>query len=250
MSPAAVRRFLGRVRTTPPLASAADGAVVDDPNPRYDRETVEVIDRVLAPGDPALDIGANEGSILRSIVARSPHGRHHAFEPLPGLAEALGRRFRSVTVHQCALADERGESTFHHVVTNPAYSGLRQRRYDRDGEQVELISVAVERLDDVVPSALPVRFVKIDVEGGELGVLQGGLELLARHRPVVVFEHGLGAADYYDTRPEQVYELFETCDYRTALMADWLTGNPDLSRDRFVDEFSTCRNYYFLAHPR
>ena len=114
---------------------------------------------------------------------------------------------------------------------------------------MQLITVATERLDDVIPEDAAIRLLKIDVEGGELGVLRGGMGLLARHRPVVVFEHGLGAADYYGTRPEQLLEVFSSCDYRVTLMADWLTGGPDLSNDAFVEEFETCRNYYFLAHP-
>lgn len=205
--------------------------------------------RVLAPGDAALDIGANEGSILQSIVAVSPSGAHHAFEPIPHLAASLRERFPSVTIHECALAAEPGESTFHHVVTNPGYSGLRRRRYDREGEQVELITVQVRRLDDVIPDDLPIRFVKIDVEGGELGVLQGGRGVLTRHRPIVVFEHGLGGSDYYGTSPHDVADLFDSVDYRVTLMESWLRGGADLSRDAFAEEFATCRDYYFLAHP-
>lgn len=116
--------------------------------------------------------------------------------------------FRRCKYNEVALDAEGGrEVSFHHVVSNPAYSGLRERRYDRPNETVEIISVRSARLDDLVADGQRVTFVKIDVEGGELGVLQGGLQMLAEQRPGVVFEHGLGASDYYETRPEDVYDL-------------------------------------------
>jgi FkbM family methyltransferase len=222
---------------------------VDDRNPRYDAQTLEVIRRVLRPTDSAVDVGANIGSILSAIVAQAPRGRHHAFEPIPSLAAGLRTSFPGVVVHEAALAAQAGRAEFHHVVSNDSYSGLRERRYDRPDEKVELISVAVERLDEAIPPDVAVRFVKIDVEGGELGVLQGGVELLARCRPVVVLEHGLGAADYYGSGPAQVYEVLTECGLRMSLLERWLDGRPDLSRDEVVDEFESGRNYYFVAHP-
>jgi FkbM family methyltransferase len=228
---------------------ATPSAAVDDRNPRYDAQTLEVIRRVLGPADSAVDVGANVGSILTAIVAQAPQGRHHAFEPIPALAARLRIEFPGVVVHEAALAAEAGRAEFHHVVSNESYSGLRERRYDRPHEEVELISVAVERLDDAIPTDLDVRFVKIDVEGGELGVLQGGVELLRRCRPFVVLEHGLGGSDYYGTGPVQVYEVLAECGLRMTLLERWLDGRPDLTFEEVVDEFESGRNYYFLAHP-
>ena len=125
-------------------------------------------------------------------------------------------------MHEVALAAGTGVSEFHHVVTNDSYSGLRGRRYDRPRESVEVISVATARMDDVIPADLPIAFVKIDVEGGELGVLAGAQRTLARWAPVVVFEHGLGAADYYGTRPEDVYAALSDVELTVSL---WIDGS-------------------------
>ena len=89
------------------------------------------------------------------------------------MAEGLRARFPSVEVHELALAAEDGEATFHHVVSNPAYSGLIQRRFDREHEDVVITKVRVARLDDILPDDVVIRCLKIDVEGGELGVLTG-----------------------------------------------------------------------------
>jgi FkbM family methyltransferase len=68
------------------------------------------------------------------------------------------------------------------------------------------LTVQTARLDHLVAVETRVAFVKIDVEGGELGVLRGGERPLRRHRPIIVFEHGLGSADIFGTRPEDVWD--------------------------------------------
>jgi hypothetical protein len=109
--------------------------------------------------------------------------------------------------------------------------------------------VRIVRLDDVLDADVPIRLVKIDVEGAELQVLRGGEALLSRWRPHIVFEHGLGAADKYGTRPEEVYDLLTGWGLQISLLHQWLKGKPPLSRDDFVRQFDQALHYYFLAHP-
>ncbi len=243
---APARSVVRRLRRPPRLSLA------EQLNRAYDRQAMEVISRVSRSDSSCIDVGCHRGAILDQMLCSAPEGAHAGFEPLPDLAAALRDKYRDdrrVTIHETALGDEAGRTTFCHVVTNPGYSGLRRRHYDHEGEEVVEIEVTVARLDDIVPDDAPVDVVKIDVEGAELGVLRGGRETLARCRPHVVFEHGIGAADFYDTRPEQVFDLFDECGLTVSIMATWLEGGPSLSRGEFVGEFDSGRNYYFLAHP-
>ena len=82
-------------------------------------------------------------------------------------------------------------------------------------------------------------------------MLKGAVQMLRRCRPYVVFEHGLGAADCYGTRPESVFDLFTGCGLRLSLMNDWLAsgGAQDAPREAFAEEFNSARNFYFMAHP-
>ena len=81
------------------------------------------------------------------------------------------------------------------MVSNPAYSGIQKRKYDGSEEQDTTITVKKDTLDNLIPSDKNIDLIKIDVEGGELGVLMGAKELIARCKPVIVFWRGLGAAD-------------------------------------------------------
>lgn len=216
----------------------------------YDVLTVAAIKRILEPGDMAIDIGAHTGEVLQHMVAAAPDGPHLAVEPLPHLAANLRLRFPSVDVQEAALVETpSGPLQFHHVSTNPGYSGIRQRSFDRPDEEVELINVETARLDDLVDPALSPKVIKLDVEGAELGVLRGASRILRDDRPVVIFEHGLGAANHYDTTPRAVHYLFARHGYEMFLLGTWLESGPALSAKQFVDQFEQQRNYYFLAAP-
>ena len=214
----------------------------------YDILTVAVIRRVLRPGDLAIDIGAHLGDVLQHMVGASPGTEHLAVEPLPHLAADLRINFPSVRVEEFALVEKpTGPVQFHHVHTNPGYSGIRQRSFDRPNEEVELIDVQTARLDDLVSADQAPALIKLDVEGAELGVLRGASRILSQHHPIVVFEHGLGAANHYDTTPRAMHDLFSGHGYEVFLLGTWLENGPALSKEQFVDQFEQHRNYYFLA---
>lgn len=230
------------------------GAGAADLSTDSDAQTMAVMERVLERRSNCIDVGCHKGLILDVMLRLAPQGRHFAFEPLPDLFAGLQRKYAAaanLSLHEVALSDSVSEATFQHVVSNPGYSGLLRRRYDRPNEDVAEITVRLARLDDIVSAATPIRFVKIDVEGAELQVLRGATAMLRRDRPFVVFEHGQGAADCYGTRPEHVFDLFAECGLHLSLMNDWLApgGKQTLSRDAFIDQFDASRNYYFLAHP-
>ena len=228
----------------------AAGAI--DRNTYYDTLTALVMARVVRPDAVCLDVGCHAGDLLAMMVAFAPGGRFHGFEPLPAFHARLVREFPgpAFRFHRVALSDAAGTSTFNHVTSNPAYSGLLRRRYDRPHETEESIEVQTARLDDVLRAegVDRVDFIKIDVEGAELRVLRGAVDTLARHRPYIVFEHGLGAADWYGTRPQQVHALLAAQGLSVSRLADWLGGRPALDERGFAAAFDGG-DYYFLAHP-
>ncbi len=215
-----------------------------------DAKTATALADLLHARSNCVDVGAHQGAILARIQRIAPIGRHIAIEPLPEFADRLRRRFPSATVHEVALSDTNGVSKFHHVVRTPAYSGLRRRQYERPDEPVEIIQVRACRLDDLLDPEAPVDFLKIDVEGGELAVLRGSSRTLARHRPAVLFEHGLGAADCYGTAPADIYDLLaSSLQYRIFTLDGWLSGDSPLELTAMEREFELCRAYMFLAMP-
>ena len=162
----------------------------------------------LAPDSCCIDVGAHAGSVLREMLRAAPDGRHIAYEPLPHLAEHLRAEFPQVDVRCAAVSDHAGEASFGHVRAAEAWSGLAYRPLPGDAEQdIVEITVHLEALDDALPPSYMPALIKIDVEGGEEAVLRGALRTLREHRPIVVFEHGLGSANAYGTEPSDVFGL-------------------------------------------
>jgi FkbM family methyltransferase len=216
----------------------------------YDRETIAVIERVLHTNSNCIDVGCHRGDILREILRVAPIGTHYAFEPIPYLYRRLVKHFRNVRVCQLALSDRPGVTTFHHVLNRPDYSGIRQRKYPSNDEIIEQIEVRQDTLDNVIPENVPIHFMKVDVEGAELNVLRGAVRTIQDNKPVIVFEHGLGAADFYGAKPDEVFELLsKCCGLRVSLMERWLRDEKPLDRAEFIEQFEHNINYYFIAYP-
>jgi FkbM family methyltransferase len=253
-----MKNLLKRVIAGTPLESLARrlrAPSAQSSNRMYDVQTVEVMKQVLQQDANCIDVGCHAGSVLREMLRLAPRGTHFAFEPIPDLHGRLVETFGGLAnlhLYQLALSDTQGVASFQHVVSNPAFSGLRRRRYDRPHEQVQEIVVRTDLLDNLIPGHVPIRFIKIDVEGAELQVFMGALDTIRRCRPVIVFEHGLGAADHYGTTPEQLYEVVTVrCGLMIGLMEVWLRNRDraSLGKRAFCRQFSRGTNFYFMAYP-
>lgn len=195
---------------------------------------------VLRHDSNCIDIGANAGDILAMMTQLAPDGGHVAYEPLPDLAGRLAARFPRVDVHNAAAAAEPGEAVFYRAAQSDAESGL-QPTDGSDG-----IPVRLEALDQSLPGDYAPHFVKIDVEGAELGVLQGGMEILRRHRPYVAFEHG-SRAGAYGTTHRMIHDLLAG---ELGMRIFDMDGDGPLSAERF-DRVADPpgRRWNFIACP-
>jgi FkbM family methyltransferase len=190
-----------------------------------------VLASALSSDATYVDVGANRGQILREAVRVAPRGRHFAFEPIPAVAAELTRKFPSVDCRQMALGARADTAQFCHFRSLDGWSGLRRSTEitDQQGDP-EYITVKVSTLDDELGEMQP-RVVKIDVEGAELEVLEGARGLLARARPLVIFEHVAAAAALYGHPPGAVWDLLGELGYETFSVL----GDGPISRTAFVE---------------
>ncbi len=221
-------------------------------NQRYDRQTIRVIRKVCKHTSNCIDVGAHKGEVLDYMLRYAPEGTHYAFEPIPDLYAALREKYSDSSrcrVSDVALSNVKGTASFNYVVSNPSYSGLVKRKYDRPHEEDRRITVATDLLDNVLPSDIAIDLMKIDVEGGELLVLEGAKTMITRCKPVIIFEHGLGASDYYGATPEQVFLLLSGCGMKINTMKRWLAGEQAFTEQAFKKSYYNRVDYYFIAYP-
>jgi FkbM family methyltransferase len=163
----------------------------------YDRPFLGFLARTLRPGDRFIDVGANIG-LFAIAAARlvGPMGHVLAYEPDPETADLLedsaGMNWLAprVQVLRSAAGETGGPVMFARHPTYRANSSARTS-FGEDGSplhdvpplELQTFEVPCERVETRVPAGVPIRLVKIDVEGGEAAVI-GGLEGLFSRRAI------------------------------------------------------------------
>jgi FkbM family methyltransferase len=219
-------------------------------NLRYDRATLKIMRQILKPDSNCLDVGAHKGEILEQIIRFAPKGKHIAIEPIPDMARQLETKFKDVCqVYQCAVSNYNGSTTFNHIKNAPAYSGLQQREYAISSPDIEQIAVQVHSLDHLWPISRRLDFIKLDIEGGELHALEGAKNLIEKYKPVIIFEFGLGSAEYYQSTPISMFRFFKTFHMCISELDQWKRGSKGLDEAQFVKHFQERTAYYFAAYP-
>lgn len=153
------------------------------------------VSRFLRAGMTVLDIGAHHGlyTLLASKLVGAK-GRVFAFEPSPRERKALRwnvalNRCKNVVIEELALGNEEGERNLY--VVNGHETGCNSLRPPAVPGATSPVAVRVCSLDRWLgPRGVKtVDFIKLDVEGGELSVLQGAQRLLeSAPRPVILVE--------------------------------------------------------------
>ena len=137
----------------------------------------------------AIDVGANEG--LYSYVLAKLFDRVEAFEPNEAAsADLQDYACPKINLHRVALSRSEGERTLHvpilaYGVVSSGWGSL-ERETLPPSESVTTQIVQTRTLDSY--RFQDVVFIKIDVEGHELQVLEGATETIARCQPVILLE--------------------------------------------------------------
>jgi FkbM family methyltransferase len=152
----------------------------------------------LSAGAVVIDIGANLGEWTVPLArAVGPAGRVLAIEPAPRTAAALeatlaANALRHAEVLRCAVSDHDGTAEFAVPLVTSARIDTGTARLGPARAGYEALHVPIRSLDSLAPERGLDRLdlIKIDVEGHERQVLEGGASTLERRRPVLVIETG------------------------------------------------------------
>lgn len=163
-----------------------------------DRKITWVVQRVLRPGDTAIDIGANLGLVSFSMLRRvGPSGKVHAFEPQSRMADYIDRsialnKVDNLLLHRSGLGDTPGRLRLAIPDNNAGAASL----CSQTGTRFEAVTVTTLDAFQQQAALTDVRLLKIDVEGFEPQVFSGGRNFFLALRPdVVIFEENRVGAD-------------------------------------------------------
>jgi len=150
--------------------------------------TTSLLQQNLRPGMTVVDIGSNIGYyvIIESLQV-GPKGHIIAFEPFPDSFKILQKNIslnslkNTVKSLQKAIGSRTGAATFY------TYPMANWNSFTKHGESARKIEIDMTTLD-CLEEIKTTDFVRMDVEGFEVEVIQGMSSLLGKWRPMLCIE--------------------------------------------------------------
>lgn len=210
---------------------------------------MEIVKHFIVPGDSVVDIGANFGfytAFLSDIAG--DRGTVYSFEPIPLTFEVLSNNVQclslaNVKTFNYAISEKDGSG----VMVIPKWSASGDENFYQasvrttatENDQFREVQVGLKKLDTFFSGhEKRITFIKIDVEGHELHVVEGAKSVINRYKPVLLIEVS-GNPDDHQSSAFALCELLKKEDYE----AYWYDGHK--VKRRSVGEQSV--NYFFLT---
>jgi FkbM family methyltransferase len=154
-------------------------------------EELNFLRRILRPGQNAIDIGANYGVYALSIAnAVGPTGGVWAFEPSSTTASFLAQgiaanSFSHVVLETSAVSSKCGQAQLTLNANSELNALTQERPLTGSFETVDVVSLdeCLRRYD-----WRDIALVKIDAEGEETHIIEGGRDFLAKLSPLILYE--------------------------------------------------------------
>jgi FkbM family methyltransferase len=177
------------------LVSANGLAKYEEPTPAI------FVGLVQAVTGSVLDVGANTGLFALLAAAANPVVRVFAFEPLAAVREALHanivcnpRLAARIAVEPIGLSRTDGDVPFFETINDQGFittsSSLEFDHARRVGGRFFEHTITTRTLDHWANTMenCSIGMIKIDVEGHEHAVIEGGRCTISRHRPFIIVE--------------------------------------------------------------
>ena len=164
----------------------------------YEKE-LKIIDKFGDKSKDALDIGVYRGVYSYKL---SQHFKNiHSFEPNPLLYPYLERNLKKIVsnikLYNFALSDSNGvtelklplrsKSLFKDNIEELYQLGAATMHPKNKIEKFKKVPIITKKLDDIKIND-KIDFMKIDVEGHEKNVIQGGIETIKKNKPILLIE--------------------------------------------------------------
>ena len=198
------------------IGSERDESVVRElevHNGQYEPHITNLLPEIINPNFVCLDIGANIGVIILALSSLSRDGHVYSIEASRYNYHFLAKNIKlndakNVTCMNLAIYDTNGTLDISYVDEFAGGSFATTTEFVHPTAIHE--TVRCVKLDDWVKSNFLARldFVKLDVEGAEIKVLEGGKDALMEFKPRLIVEfnpHTL--ITFFKQRAEALFEL-------------------------------------------
>jgi FkbM family methyltransferase len=192
----------------------------------YDTGNFAIIEKILKSGDNFIDVGANIG--IYSLVASrivGPSGSVFSFEPVSSIFNKLTKNIAlnapsNISAVNAALSSFSGTTEILSVNEDQFRQGTSTLQFNDNVQEMGEGSfsneqVSVLTLDHYLEQKQlkTLKFIKIDVEGHELKVLEGAKSTLIKLKPFLLLEHDQSRLRFMEISELDFQDLFKTLGY-------------------------------------
>ena len=164
----------------------------------YEKE-IKILPQLIKHGTDTIDVGVYRGVYSYELSRLSNH--IHAFEANPIIYEYLQnnltRIIKNITLYNYALSDRKGIASFRIPIRRKTiFQSQFEEKYHAGAgtiheantfDKFDKFDVKTIKLDDFKFSN-KISFIKIDVEGHELKVIDGAKDTIKKHKPNLLVE--------------------------------------------------------------
>ncbi|MEG4232671.1 FkbM family methyltransferase [Microcoleus sp. Pol11C3] len=206
---------------------------------------VQVIKNIINKGYVVFDVGANVGDWTAKVLSQGHDVEVHLFEPVPHVYKKLIQNLdKQLIFNNLGVGQKEEVKTFYYYEANPLLSTF-YRRVDVEKQgwlnPPKEITVLTTTIDNYCQryGIKRINFLKIDVEGGELDVLDGAKYFLESGRiDYLQFEYG---GTYIDSKTtlKEAFEYLQKFRYSIfKILPDRLEYKPSFLPEDENFEFS------------
>jgi FkbM family methyltransferase len=171
----------------------------------YEPHFASALKQVLRPSDIFVDVGANVGQFsLIAAGAVGESGKVIAIEPEPNNFEQLKKNFQlnlliNSKAFNLAAGKQRGEVDLFVRGREGGFTnrGVHSLHKHEDWLNPQKVSAHIELLDTILADEPRVDVIKMDIEGAELGALEGAVHSIKRFDPIIFFEANEVCTKYF-----------------------------------------------------
>ncbi len=189
----------------------------------FDSEVVEVAKQYITEGSTVLDVGANFGQmtvIFSKCAGKS--GRVFSFEADDFIYSVLEKNLAlnncdNITAVCKAVYNKNGDIMFYPVQDFKrfeTYGSYGLNPNAQEGRKVETITIDSLKIDT------PISFIKVDVQGSDLFVLQGAVETIKQHQMPIIFEFEEGFQSEFNTCWQDYLNFIDSISYKIEKVVD------------------------------
>ncbi len=169
---------------------------------------IKKIKKILPDNIVMIDVGGNSGGIFSLFLDKSK--LIYVFEPIPSLYKTIENSIlvnneKKVVLIKKALGNS---NEFVSMLDNNNSSVVN------GATNAEVLTVEMSALDIELKSLQKIDFIKIDVEGFELFVLEGSQKILKEKRPFLLLELHPFFIQNFDKNYTDVINFIENCNYK------------------------------------